>query len=420
MSIRGSQILHDVNGYVVDRIQTAGPGSLNIPEEKVYELGNFETLATVRDIPDLSFSLQSFDVSCEFEALLLGKNPTTLTANQELDFVNHVPIDVISPFKSRRGAFDIVKGVAVPYLTLERASYTYGLRQNASQEFSLKGDSIYYTQGQPYYKEFTLAGAGSTYAFGMTADVYTEGADSVYALCVTLVDSTTGAYKRLFHDAGGTTGYSNTATQVTIAQNHTADYDTVRIVWSSSATMGSYTQLGNNPNSHPVHQNVSVKPAAVRPKDIDVYIGTAAATPVWSRLNSVQSAQVDWSVQLENDEEFGNKHYVVSDYDVPEVTGQIGIKPFDPADLFYKLSQITGVPSTEVIGPELTTPVPIEVRINHPDTGARLKTIYVPDARFQVPGLQGRVQSKLENTFSFTSDTGVMKVLNGNGPGGAN
>jgi len=75
MSIRGSQILHDVNGYVVDRIQTAGPGALNIPEEKVYELGNFETLATVRDIPDLTFSLQSFDVSCEFEALLSGRPP---------------------------------------------------------------------------------------------------------------------------------------------------------------------------------------------------------------------------------------------------------------------------------------------------------------------------------------------------------
>ena len=104
----------------------------------------------------------------------------------------------------------------------------------------------------------------------------------------------------------------------------------------------------------------------------------------------------------------------------PVTIGQFGIKPFDPADLFYKLSQITGVPSSEVIGPELTTPVPIEVRINHPDTGARLKTIYVPDARFQVPGLQGRVQSKLENTCSFTSDTGVMKVFNGNGPGGAN
>ena len=417
MSIRGSQILHDVNGYVVDRIQTAGPGALNIPEEKVYELGNFETLATVRDIPDLTFSLQSFDVSCEFEALLVGKAPGSLVANEMIDFSQHVPIDVISPFKSRRGDFDIVKGVAVPYLTLERASYTYGLRQNASQEFTLKGDSIYYTQGQPYYKEFANTGTGP-YAFGMTADVYTEGSNNLYALCVVLVNSTTGAYKRLFFDAQ--TGYTNTATTVSLAVDESATYDKVRVVWSSSATMGSYTQTGNNPNGQPVHQNVSIKPAAVRPKDIDVFIGTAAATPVWSRLNSVQSAQIDWSVTLENDEEFGNPHYVVSDYDVPDVTGQIGIKPFDPADLFYKLSQITGVPSTEVIGPELTTPVPLEVRINHPDTGARLKTIYVPDARFQVPGLQGRVQTKLENTFNFTSDTGVMKVYNGNGPGGAN
>lgn len=414
MSIRGSQILHDVNGYVVDRIQTAGPGALNIPEEKVYELGNFETIATVRDIPDLSFSLQSFDVSCEFEALINGLDPTGLTANQEINFVNHIPIDVVSPFKSRRGAYNIVKGVAVPYLTLERASYTYGLRQNASQEFTFKGDSIYYTQGQPYFKEFTNTGTGP-YAFGMTADPYVEGSNTLYALCVVLVDSTTKAYKRLtFGD-----GYTNSTTAVTLATDQSATYDTVRIVWSSQTT-GSYTQTGNNPNGQPVHQNVSVKPAAVRPKDIDVFIGTTAATPVFTRMNSVQSAQVDWAVQLENDEEFGNAHYVVSDYDVPEVTGQIGIKPFDPADLFYKLAQITGVPTNEVIGPEITTPVPIEIRINHPDTGARLKTIYVPDARFQVPGLQGRVQSKLENTFSFTSDTGVMKVFNGNGPGGAN
>lgn len=422
MSIRGSQILHDVNGFVVSRIQTAGPGSLNIPEEKIYELGNNQTVATVRDIPDLSFSLQSFDVSCEFESLLIGQDPTTLTANQEIDFVKHVPIDVISPFKSRRGAFNIVKGVALPYLTLEKADYNYGLKQNASQEFSLKGDSIYYTQGQPYWKKFAWNNTGSpggTYNFGMTADKYTEGSNNLYALAVVLVNTTTKAYKRLFFDPSNASGYNNSTTAVTIAVDESAAYNEVRITWSSSTT-GSYTQTGNNPNGQPVHQNVSVKPAAVRPKDIDVFIGTTGATPVFTRMNSVQSAQISWSVQLESDEEFGNAHYVVSDYDVPDVTGQIGIKPFDPADLFYKLSQITGVPSTEVIGPELATPVPIEIRINHPDTGARLKTIYVPDARFQIPGLQGRVQSKLENTFNFTSDGGVMKVYNGNGPGGAN
>ena len=78
MSIRGSQILHDVNGYVVDRIQTAGPGALNIPEEKVYELGNFETLATVRDIPDLlsRFRASMFPVSLR---LCLSGRPPVLS-----------------------------------------------------------------------------------------------------------------------------------------------------------------------------------------------------------------------------------------------------------------------------------------------------------------------------------------------------
>ena len=142
MSIKAGAILHDANGFVVDRIQSAGPGNLNIPEEKIYELGNWQTIATVRDIPDLSFDLESFDTTCEFEALLLNINPNDLTASQALDFQDHVPLDIISPFKSRRNAFDIVKGLAVPYLTLERATYRFGLRQNAAQQFTLRGDSI--------------------------------------------------------------------------------------------------------------------------------------------------------------------------------------------------------------------------------------------------------------------------------------
>jgi hypothetical protein len=55
----------------------------------------------------------------------------------------------------------------------------------------------------------------------------------------------------------------------------------------------------------------------------------------------------------------------------------------------------------------------MEIRISHPDTGARLKTFYVPDARFMVPGYKGQVQTKLETTANWTSDTGVLYVYNG-------
>lgn len=421
MSIKAGAILHDVNGFVIDRIQTAGPGNLNIPEEKVRELGNWETIATVRDIPDLSFDLETFDVTCEFESLLIGKQDGAADAgdaavgdqlsgqvgSNAVDFRNAVPIDVISPFKSRKNQFDIVRGVAVPYLTLERATYRYGLRQNAAQQFSLRGDSIYYTPGTPYYKEFTNVGTGP-YTFGNTAIKYSEGTNDVYALCVSLFDSGSGAYKRLFFGDG----FTNTSTQVTLGADESGDYDTVRVVWSSTTPVN-YTQNGNNPNGHPVHENVSAKPAAVRSKDIDVYIGSTDATPVFTRMNSVQSAEINWSVSLENDEEFGNEHYVSQDYDTPDVTGSIGVKPFDPADLWKKLAQITGVDESEVIGPNSAVPVPLEVRISHPDTGERVKTLYVPDARFQVPGMQGRVETKLENTLSFTSDGGILYVYNG-------
>ena len=48
MALSGGQIITQAGKYVLDRIQTGGPGDLNIPEEKIYELGNYESIATIR------------------------------------------------------------------------------------------------------------------------------------------------------------------------------------------------------------------------------------------------------------------------------------------------------------------------------------------------------------------------------------
>lgn len=443
MAIKAGAILHDINGYVIDRLQTGGPGNLNIPEEKIYELGNWNSVATVRDIPDLSFDLESFDMTNEFECILTNQDPTTfphsddpgfVAGSNAIDFADHVPIDVISPFKSRRNRYDIVKGLAVPYLTLERASYRFGLRQNAAQSFTLRGDSIYYIPGQPYYHEEAYTGGnglvGQPVELDNTPILYQDGSSQVYAVCVVLVNTVTGQYKRLYHNVGGNDGYSDNSSgdvwvnSVSEYPQGTADgeYNRIRIVYGST-TITDYDPgalgAGTNPvgglaGGNEIHQGVSVKPAAIRPKDIDVYIWPDLdGTPTEVRLTGVQSAEVNWSVQLEQDEEFGNPHYVAMDYDTPDVAGTIGLKPFDPADLWQKIAYVTGKPVDEIIGPDTTVPLPMEVRINHPDSGDRLKTLYVPDARFQVPGLQGRVQTKLETTLNYTSDQGLLTVYNG-------
>ena len=422
MAIKGGQILHSAGNYVLDRIQSSGPGDLNIPEEKIYELGNYESVATVRDIPEISFDLESYDMTTEFECILTNKDPETFSStvgSNDIDFGDAVPIDIISPWKSRRGQFNIVKGVVIPYLTLESASYRFGVGENSSQSFSLRGDSIFYTPGQPWYEDFTNTGTGP-YTLDHTATVYSQGLDDVYVLSVCIVDSGTGAYKRVFFDDtvdattdSGYAGYTNTSTTLTLPNDESADYDTVRITYGTAADTFDYTQTGQNPTSTQlVHQNTTIKPAAIRGKDIDIYIGTGATT-AWTRLNSVQNVEVTWTANLENDEELGNERYVSTEYDVPEVSGSIGVKPFDPADLFHKISQITGVSESEVIGPNVSATVALEIRINHPDTGARLKTLYIPDARFNVPGYSGQANTTLENTMSFTSNGGALTVYNG-------
>lgn len=214
--------------------------------------------------------------------------------------------------------------------------------------------------------------------------------------------SATGVYKRLFHGSD----YTDTTTTVTLLAAAPVG-GKVRIVYGS-------TTAANYPQS--VHQDVTVKPAAVRGKDIDVYIGTTDATPTFTRWTGVQNFEVAWKVTLDNDEEFGNYHYVAQDYDYPDVSGTITVRSRDPQDLWDKIYQVANITGTQVAGPNTSVGLPIELRINNPDTGARIKTLYVPDARFTPPPIQGRVAQKLEPQFAFTSDTGVLKVYAGARP----
>jgi hypothetical protein len=412
MAIRAGQILHDAEGFVIDRIQTAGVGNVNIPEEKIYELGNFLSVGTVRDIPDLSFDVESLDVSTEIEALLTQFTPDTASANTEFDFADAHPIDIISPFKSANNAFDIIRGIAIPYLTLERSTYRFGLRQNSTQQHTLRGDSIFYIPGTPYYEEQVFTGA-ATYSFANTAIKFDNSGTDEYALGVHLFNSGSGTYTRVFQGDD----YTDTAGGVTFAANANttalaAAYDTIALTYGS-LTSADYTQTGNTPEGNPVHQTSSVKPATVRGKDIDVYIATPSATETFTRWSGVQSFEVTRSVNIENDEEFGNNRFVDSGYDVADVTGSITVKPENPQDLFDKIYEVTDVPTTEVVGPNVSALIPVELRVSDPDTGSVLKTLYVPDAKFTVPGVQGRVQTKLEVTFNFTSEGGSLLVYEG-------
>jgi hypothetical protein len=400
MALRSGSFIHDADGIVIDRIQTGGVSGLNIPLEKIKELGNWQTVADIRDTPDLTFDLESFDTSTEVEAIVDFTDPTTVSPGDSFNPKEFVPINVISPFKSNVDAFDIVRGIAVPFLSLESASYRWGVGDNSTERFSFRGDSIFYIPGSPYYEEFSGDGATATFALANTALLYEESGDDIFVLHLDVVESDDTVTRLNFGD-----DYTNTSGDFTLLDPTVAPAaSTLRAVYGS-ATSATYAQS--------VHEGTSVKPAAVKGMHVDVYVSDGAATPTLSRWNGIQNAEVNWSVNLEADRELGNPRNVAQTFETAEVNGSITIRPEDPADLFDKINQVANVSSTQISGPFTSEALEIEVRLDDPDTGDRLKTWYISDARFTPPPISGTVDTKIDPTFNWTSDGGNLLVYNG-------
>jgi hypothetical protein len=506
MAIKAGQILHVANQFVVDRIQTGGPGDLNIPQEKVYELGNYQSVGIVRDVPDLSFNLECLDVDTEVEALLTGStDPYADAASTKYELVKNVPLDIISPWKTPYGDFTAVNGVAMPALALESASYRYGLQENAGETFTLNGDSIYYIPGTPWQDVATGDGATVAYTFDNgPALLYREAGKDSYALSVSVdgvrLTQIPRADLAAATAAGDTTAFADSATAGDGIEFAVAPAIGAKIsIVYGSAVDAEYPQAGQTPfgagTANLTHQGVAVKPAAIRGKDIDVYFSTSvsvgggvtnkalttnvatlttasahgiqvgdvvtvsgvdatfdgtytvtavtattfsyakvaadvvstaatgtASKAVEVRWPDVQAVTLEWRVTLEEDYEFGNARAISREAsDVPTVTGSVELRPRSVDAFFARLRQLTGTSADQIIGPNSSVAGALRVELRNPESGGAasvaagtvLKTHYVPDARFTIPGYSGQVQQKLSVTVNFESDGGVLETFKG-------
>jgi len=333
--------------------------------------------------------------------MMVGKNYATDTAGTKYELSKCLPIDVANEFKRGKtdpDLYDVAGSVVIPYLTLESMSYRFGLRENASQTATLRGDSIYYAAASAYIQETTGTNTANQVVNFTHAPIEYNGdvlAGTRYALSVSL---STG--KRLIYGVD----YTETATAVTIL-DPVPSTAKIRVAFQSDV-VANYPQASHALDS-------ATRPAAIKGKHIEVFVG---GTSIGFKWPSVQAVNVDWRVTIDKDEEFGNSNIVASDYDVPEVTGNIDIKPRDVAELLERVEQIGGVNSGEVVGPYSAVALPLLIKLKSPSTGATIKTLEVPDARFTLPGYSGQVQQKLTVSIPFESDGGTLNVYKGDKP----
>lgn len=410
----GDLLLTAEGGVLIERVQTGGPATVNITTETIYELGNYRSVGQVRDTPDLSFSLDSLDMSCALERLVCGG----VEDQKVFDLAANTPIDVggqWKPGRSAHEAFQIVNGCGVPTLALESVSYKFDVANNSTLSATLKGDSIYYTRGPVAIEEFagtnlanqTCALAHDGYLYEgdlvtgerLALNVSVDGLRLVYGVDWTEVIS-----------APTTPGTGRHSSVVTIL-SPVATTSKIRIMYS--ATPGDGVDSTAEPFTYPqsVHTLATVLPAAVKGRDVVVLIG---GTEITNKFTSVQTLSIDWKVTLEVDKELGNYNNVAQDFDVPTVSGSVVVKPRNTNDLMAKLKVISGAATdTEVIGALQSVPLPLVALVHNPNDGSIIKAIYIPDARFVLPGFSQKVQAKYDITMNFSSDTGAMLVYDG-------
>lgn len=405
MSARSSQVLHYGTAgataipVLLDRLQSAGATGINVNEEKTYELGNQESVDTTRDTPQVTYTLESQDMTTELEALICGYDPDAAPVDG-FDFRDAVPIDLLARLKGDLTNFETAYGVVAPYSELQSAAYRFGVRANAGETFTFQGDSYFPTPGTPYTDRKAGNGATTTWTFDNGPALKTvEDGEDVYALCVTHLASDGTRTRLYFGD-----DYTNTTNGITLVSLVPAVGDYVLITYASATPL-------SVPQS--IHPSSTLKPGGIRHRNIKMYVSDGAATPTFVRWLGVQSAEATWSVNREADEELGNSRYVAQDYDIPTVSGASTMRARDLAYLYARYAQITGTDTGDI--PNILSSEPLELLyvITNPNTGNTFKSIYVEDARFAMPGLENRVQSKIEQNFTWTSDGGNMIVFNG-------
>ena len=400
MAIKGGQILHvagsvtasDQGTFVVDRIQTGGLTGVNVNEERIEELGNYEAIGTIRDIPDLTFEIETYDVTTEIESVLTGGDNTEAVGTL-FNLKNYEILDILSPYKTS-GLFTIDNGsVIIPTLYLESASYAMSLTDPMTATFGFRGDSVFYVPGSPYRESYSGDGIQTVFSFANTALASNIGGDTYYGLAV-YVD---GVKQRLGSD------YTNTATDVTFTTAPPTGTNNVVLVYGS-ATAATYGSGVHN----------TTDPAGVRGRDIQIQLGDGMAT--YTDWFGVQSVNIDWSVTLERDEEFNNPTVVQQDFDVPETTGSVTMKPQDVSAFITQVQDIVNIPSTDIAN-ATDDPPELEFRAIIKDSaGTTTKTLQVGDAKWTMPAAQGSVGSKLEVDFEFTSSSGTLNIYKGDMP----
>jgi hypothetical protein len=416
MSVHAGSIIHVGGNNVIDRIQRAGLGDVNTPMEVIREVGNDRVVDKIPGDPDFTFTLESFDVSSEIEAFLNGAWASGMDGDDGVEVT--IPdgtgyswsksraVNVVSPWKNPLTGLDgiVEAGHIIPGYYANRIRYQFGVTDNSTIAVDLSGGSYYYNGNAPVEDRF--AAPGTAFTSTEPAVAYRKGG----------AEGT--SFKRAF---GVILDGVLLIEGVDYTQDHPDDGTTqpVTVTLTTPKVSGpelrfAYFTTTEQAFPQSVHPSTVIKPAAVRGRHICVFLGQGADR---QKVGSVQSFSLEATVDAQVEREFCNDEIVGLTINGRDCNGDMVVRSKNAQAFLNLAAKVVGVDVDEVLGYLNMHHIPLEVCILNPKNPAQvLKTLYVDDAIFQIPGTAAQVNQPTDFTFRWESAYGDYTAYKGGKP----
>jgi hypothetical protein len=420
MSVHAGTIVTVAGRTVLQRVQSSGLGNVTIPKDTIREVGNELVVDKVPQEPDFTFTLESLDVSCDIEALLHGKRGdgggggSDGAAENDPDGTEYPwetseAINVASPWKDHAtgSAGHVAAGHLIPGFYPTSIAYRFGVTDNAQTTVELAGGAFYYGEFAPVEEQQTVAGGTVTssdpairYRKGGAAGTTFKSVFGVISKGKMLIEG----YD--YNVAGGAAAPGSPVTLTFTPESGVVNGDTVRLAYFTSASR-------DYPQS--VHRSALVLPGAVRGRHVCVSISPVTGPESWKQIYNAQSAELTATFDTAVERELCNEESVGRTINGVDTNGNVVVRSRDYDAFFELLRDLTGIDvDAEVVGFINQNPVKLKIEIKDPrNPGNTIKTLYVKDAQFDIPGTPARVNTPTDFSLGWSAQSGTYSAFKG-------
>lgn len=360
---------------------------LTINVTNIDELGRKLHVGTTSDIPEVTVTIEAFDVSHNTFAYLTGYTPGTYPTGSGASITELKNVDVIGSVRDNCGD-GVVSAIYVKRGIVTAMNATFGVQDNSTVSYTINANSKKAFRQPVFYEVFTASGNQPSFNLANTPTYLTR---------------TSGYIINAYQDgADCATNYLNEGTDFTVAGS---------VVSLNTVATGNTTYwfTYTSPASATFQGLDNVAPAAIPGKYVPVTISV-------SSIKRVQSATINASFESEQILEMGGLGKPVGyELNAPDVTGDMSVLKTDN-DL---LALLEGVSTTTVENDIefARTDLPLKIQLKDPANPSRtLLTYYVPSITITAHGDESTVNTSINETFSWRSTTGELYVASGSGP----